>query len=625
MRSTLLVILIALWTQGFGQIFDTTEYKRELSSFIEIGSAKSLNFSRKTEDTTLDFSHSLYGDDVNSPMFVHLGRIVSASKSLEPTLPNTSTFQLGPRLFANYFYHPDSTKYFRSPTARTRLKYSQGTGNLLYLNAQHSQNIASNWSFGLDYIRNKSHNLYFNNFPLFDQERMTNLFSTRAYTHFNTTNHKYEVFANFVNSKNTLRESFSIANSEGFDTLSGRAKTYSGQAFLSDANNVFINRDFSVYQFYRPGDRTIRINDTTLVADTTTTSIASQWFHHLRYSRNINEFTDNDYNEAVFPARLYTLETADSVFHSVLHNSIGQIRKGNRFTSSYWIQHESVKVSQLNAHQSRFQNIQLGGNLSSRTSNSRLFVEGKYNPLGYYSGDYALNVSHRVSFNETGLKTNVNVIKHRPDYNDQFFGSNYYYWNQPLSKTDILEASAVFFTRKTGLQIGGTYRQVTNFVYLDTSGLPRQHTEAINYFKAFLANHFRFGSNWHMEQRLCFQSASNKVMAIPDITYKTRIYKEGFLFKKNMWARIGLDVAYFSSFEGIGYNPVIRQFTLSNQTIGGYPVVDLFLNTRVNSMLLFASVNHLTQGFFNNDSFSAAAYPLVGRAFRFGVDWRLFE
>jgi hypothetical protein len=103
------------------------------------------------------------------------------------------------------------------------------------------------------------------------------------------------------------------------------------------------------------------------------------------------------------------------------------------------------------------------------------------------------------------------------------------------------------------------------------------------------------------------------------------LYKEGFLFKKNMWTRFGVDVSYFSEFQGYGYNPVVRQFTLARGNIGGYPIIDVFLNAQVQTMTLFASLQHAGQGFFINDAFSAENYPLIGRAVRFGVQWRLFD
>jgi len=624
LRSTFFAILIFQSFIGTGQIFDTTHYKRDLSYFITSASTEDLAFDVVREDTILGFTHRLFNESINVHPGLHLGRIASPFKSLVPILPNTNVFVLSNPLFRPYGYQKDSTLYYDSKTARTRLKYSQGSGNLLFLKAEHSQNITKNWSFGIDYTRAKSHNLYFNNLPLFNLERISNMFSTNLYSHFVTKNRRYEIFTNFINNKNTIKETFGLGNRVSFDTLVGRGKLYSAQAQLSDAQNLFINRSFSFQQFFRDGDRTIQVDDTTVVDDTTTANISKHWFHSFEYKRNINRFIDNN-PDTLFEERFISLETLDSIFYSVIQNRIGRVARTNRSVLKYWILHEAITVKQLHAHQSRLQHLQLGASGQLDSKPGILFAELKYAPIGYYSGDYALRAKLTTEKKRSKWQLIANVIKHRPNYNDQFFGSNYYYWHNRLNKTDIIDIQSVLSVTKTAFQIGGTWRQYQNFVYYDTTGLPNQMQSGITYASGFVSNHFHIGRSIHFKHRFTFQYSSNKVMPVPDILYKASLYKEGFLFNKNMWARVGFDLTYFSEFKGYGYNPAIRQFTLSKNTVGGYPLVDFFINTQVNSMLLFVSVQHFTQGYFINDSFSAENYPIIGRALRFGVDWRLFD
>ena len=92
-----------------------------------------------------------------------------------------------------------------------------------------------------------------------------------------------------------------------------------------------------------------------------------------------------------------------------------------------------------------------------------------------------------------------------------------------------------------------------------------------------------------------------------------------------MWARLGVEATYIDQITGYFYNPVVRQFVLSSQSIGGYPVVNVFLNMKVQTMTLFVSGRHLTQGMFRNDNFASALNPIMGRAVTLGVNWRLFD
>lgn len=625
-RAAFFLILVFQSMLGLAQMFDTTVYHRDLSEFITIGDVEDLNLDHKVEDTLMQFTHRLFSwRNPLEPAFINLGRIGSPTRSLEPGIAVSNRFQLTSSLFPGWFNNPDSIRYFRSKTPRTSLQYAQGAGNLLYMAVEHSQNIAPNWSFGIDYKRVKSHNLYFNNLALFNQERMTNLFATSVYTHYHKPDHSYEIFASFTNNKNTLKETYGISNTEVFDLLAGRARTYAGTANFDNASGIFINRDLRIQQFFRQRGRVIQVNDTLSIPDTTTNGINKHWFHDLSYSRNVFKFTDNNPNTDIFPIRLISLLTLDSMFYSSLRNRVGHTSKRNNALFKYWLQHEVINVRQTDFHQSDLQSIQAGIQLAQRLKSVSNQAELRYFPLGYYKGDGFVRLKSSLNFDKSIVSLGLLGSLHRTDYNDQFFGSNYYYWNKSLDQIRTISVTPSLKVAKTDLTIGGEYRVTNNYVYYDTSGLPQQFFGAIHYARAFVSNHFKMGKSFHYVHRLVFQQSSKAIMPVPDLTYKATLYKEGYLFNKNMWARMGFDLQYFSEFDGYGYNPVVRQFTLSKEKIGGYPLVDFFINARVQSMTLSVSFHNFTQGYFINDAFSASGYPIIGRAIRIGIKWRLFD
>ena len=617
------VLLQSVWASA--QLFDTTVYHKDLSTFTTSFGTENLDFTYADEDTTLSFAHRILRNNVADPLRLHTGRIAGPGMWLEPDMPNTDEFQSGRPLFANVFHHVDSIKYYRSRTPRTRLKYSQGTANLLYIGAEHSQNITKDWSFGLDYTRVKSHNLYHNNLPAFDQERMANVFATSVYSHFRSRNRKYEVFGAFVNNRNNQRETYGINNAPLFDLFTGREKSYSGEARLSDAQNLFITRDFNIHQFYRMGARKVQINDSTIGPDTSTDNINAQWFHQLNYRRNINRFSDNTLPNTVYPDTLFESVTLDSIFNDVIQNRIGFIGKTKDVGLKAWMLHEVIRVKQKNGHQSNLQHLQLGAQTTSNLSIAKLKAEGKYSVLGYYSGDFYLSAQIENQSDIGLLRIGLKQVRHRPDYNDQFFTSNYYYWNTPFNKTDITNGTFTYNLPKGQLKVNVDARLITGQVYYDTSGRAQQFNSTLRYGKVSLSNTSNIGKSYYINHRFVVQSSSNAILPVPQFLYKASLYKEGYLFKKNMWTRFGVDFSYFSEFVGYSYNPVVRQFILGDENIGGYPILDIFLNAQVQTMTLFVSVQHVGQGFFINDSFSAEDYPIIGRAFRFGVHWRLFD
>ncbi len=606
-------------------MFDTTEYKKDLSFSMRAQESENLNFTNHFEDTSLRFGHKISQELISQPLTIHTGRLGGPEMLLEPQIPNSFGFTIAANPFKNWFMTMDSIQYYNSSTPRTDLRYAQATGDLLLLRAEHSQNIAKNWNFGVNYQRIKTNNLYYTNLPLFNQERMTNLFSTQFFSHYYSMNRKYEVFASFTDNKSTTRESFGLANSQQFDTLFGRAKTYSGIANFTNATNIHKERTWSATQFFRPGLREIKVNDSTTTYDSTTSSIHKQWFHELSYTRTINQFTDDEPNLDLYPIRFVSLETNDSFYHSIVSNRFGYSAGDSNSFIKYWLLNEIIAVRQHLFHSSNYQHVRLGFEGNKNISSFKFGLKSYYSATGYNRNDYGLFVKANQKNQTRDVSLSISQNRRTPDYNDQFFGSNYYYWNQSLNASTISNASLNYSLNSDKLNIELVGRTISNFVYYGLNGAPSQLSENLQYINANALWKLNFLSSYTWENRAVYQRASSTKMPIPSVTYRTRIYKEGYLFKNNMWARFGVEVSYFSAFSGTTYNPVVRQFTLSDSKVGGYPVVDVFLNTSVRTMDLYVSTNHVTQGNFINDSYSAAFYPLINRTFQFGINWRLFD
>lgn len=624
MKNLLVFLFVLTAFQASAQLFDTTVYHNDMSTFVRASETENLNFQEFQEDSSLHFGHRLNPFTQENPLRLHTGRIASPSTNINPNLPENGSFQYGKNLFSPWFQTADSTKFYNSKTPRTFLQYAQGTGKLLYFVAEHSQKIASNWSFGLNYARVKSHNLYYNNLPKFNEERMTNLFTANLYSHYYTVNRKYEVFVNFINNKNTIKETFGVSNPVLFDLYSGRAKTYSGIANLPDAQNQFKTREIVVQQYFRTGDRKIQVNDSTVVKDTTTQSIKSQWYHKLSVSRQIIQFIDNDINMDLYPVRLLTLETNDSNFYARISNTIGRSFTAGKSLLKYYINHEWLYVDQLSVHRSKLNNVRVGGLWDGMAFKHKNALQADYCVAGFNQSDVHVGYQLESQLDKFNYELALDYTQQRPSYTDQFFVSNYVYWNQRLSQVKTTNIRAELSYLKDKLIVGGQFRPIQSMVYYDTTGMPMQMDQSVNYANVYV----KWKWNWKQffwEQTAQYQTANSDNLPLPDFASRTRIYKEGYLFKKNMFSRFGVDVTYFSAYNAPAYNPIIRQFTLSNSTTGGYPVFDIFFHAKVKTMELFASTHHMTQGYFINDSYSDYTYPLIGRTFQFGVNWRLFD
>jgi len=610
------------------QQYDTAVYSNELSVYVTNSALENMDFTYVLEDTSLDRAHLIHPFRRSSTAWLDLGLIMSPGMSLDLELPSTGNFTQAPQIFSNGLLKSEDVKYYKSGTSRTNLKYSQGAPDLLYIQAQHSQNIFDRWNAGVNYHRIKTQNQFYDNLPGFNEERMTSVFGFQFYSHFVTLNKNYEVLADYTWNKSTVQETYGITDVDFFDTLSGRQKQYASSAFLPDAENLLSNRTIRVLQLFRQGERKIRVNDTTSIIDTTYGQIKAQWFNETTFRSQANRFVDNEYNENIYPIRYVSATTHDSIFERTFANRfgrIGEISSTLRYKAQLLT--EWIHLNQLNAHQGNYTNVQVAGNLQRDMIFGDLVLNAEWAAIGYYQGDWNLEGKFIMANDDTSLVWDASLksIRHRPDYHMQFFGSNYFYWNKAMDKTDIQQAKTTlrFPRQKTGLDL--IYRNISGYAYLGVDGLPIQSTDNISYYAVRVKSVVGLGSIFHSSFDLRLQNSNDDVLRIPDMTAKVSLYLEGHLFKKNMRAQFGVDGYYFSRFKGYQYDPSSRMFKLSNSTTGGYPLIDVFLNMHVQTMKLFVVVEQATQGLFKEDWYTLPGYPMVGTAVRFGAEWRLFN
>ena len=623
-RLFVFMVLCGLGEVANAQLFDTTEYRRDLSTYHTSGEVQDFKFDRHREDTTLNFPHELYTARFEDNPQLNTGRIASPVLTFDQKQRSSLYFTNWNNSFGRWFRYSDSIRYYDGKTPRTKLGYAQGSGGLLFLNAEHSQNIASNWSFGLDYRRVKTHNQYYINMPRFNQERMTNVFATQAYTNYHSKNQNYEVFASFTNNKNTVKETFGVQNAEDFDLLSGRSKAYFGIGGLTGAQNTAIERLWHVKQFYRSGNRQIVVNDSTIVPDTLYTSIRGQWFHDLKYERRINRFSDDDINRAIFPDINYGETTLDSIFWDVVRNEVGYTKRDGNLKTMISATHESVRVKQLDFYNNQYQLLYVNGKANWSDSNWTFTGSTQIALTGFNAGNYLVDISgEKLNENNTWF-AGATVVSVRPDFNNQFFVSNYYNWHQILQNENRLALNAGW-RGENGSHVKLEATDLQNAVYFDTSAVPVQLNENVQFLTLDAYAPISMGKSWKADARFNLRYSSNDKIPMPLYNGGLRIYRQGYLFNNNMWARLGVEATYIDQITGYFYNPVVRQFVLSSQSIGGYPVVNVFLNMKVQTMTLFVSGRHLTQGMFRNDNFASALNPIMGRAFTLGVNWRLFD
>ena len=94
-----------------------------------------------------------------------------------------------------------------------------------------------------------------------------------------------------------------------------------------------------------------------------------------------------------------------------------------------------------------------------------------------------------------------------------------------------------------------------------------------------------------------------------------------------MYIQTGVTFKYFSEYAMNAYNPVLGEFYIQNsEKFGGYPLLDFFINARVQQTRIYLKAEHFNSGFGETDNYFAAPdYPYRDFVIRFGLVWNFFS
>ncbi len=368
-------------------------------------------------------------------------------------------------------------------------------------------------------------------------------------------------------------------------------------------------------------------------------------YHHLRFKTNRYKFFDDAVSD---DSTYYGDMLVDSrglrnfVETRELENTfkLQTFKLGEKDTSGVRRQNDLIEaglihslhfVDQEPADTSTINQLFLTGKIRFNPG-ERLRIQA-YGHLGFLNngGDYRLSGELFLDFKKVGnLKAELvnqlytpSLIQHR------LFISQKAFWENDFDKT--LETSLAGTYELPAFRFSATLRNqlITNFIYYDTLATPKQHGTAINILQVMLRKDFKLGP-FAFNNLFVFQNVSQNVLRLPSYFSKHSLYFEGRVFKKVLETRIGFDLRLSNAYKADAYNPLIGQFHLQDeQDIPFAPLLDAFINFRVNTFRFFVKVENLLTPIRNQYYYQTARQALPfswsNGGLRFGLSWRLVD
>jgi hypothetical protein len=158
--------------------------------------------------------------------------------------------------------------------------------------------------------------------------------------------------------------------------------------------------------------------------------------------------------------------------------------------------------------------------------------------------------------------------------------------------------------------------------------LPQQANKELHILKAELQLKWKY--RWlNLQSHAVYQDGDiDGPLPLPRWVMKHSLFAEGLLFKKNLRGKVGVDLFMSDEYTAPVYVAPIRSWKVQQGpdafTVGNYPWINLYVTGRIKTVTFFLMFQHLNAE-LNGSYFSSPYYPMQPRAFRLGIQWKLYE
>ena len=598
--------------------------------------------------------------------FTHLGNLGSPriSHVFFERKETTQEFFTDPYSFS--YDTPGTVKYTNTKSPFTNLTYYK-LGSSRRAEEQFKAYFAVNvnkrlgFGFDIDYIYGRGQYL----------NQSTAQFNGNLFTYYH--GDKYEMHFNFINNNYKVTENGGISDdryiTHPLEMADGKRvyKSYEIQTNLQDIWNKNTGYHAFLSHRYNLGFYKDESSENDTIVKEVFVPVTS-FIHTVKVDMNTRRYiSQNDkQNREYFQNNYLGNDSTDMTKYMSVKNTVGiSLREGfNKWakaglTAFVSFEHRRFSMTDsINGTPGQFMRdykentLSVGGQLiKSQGKTIHYDVLGEIAVLGEDIGQFNIEGKGDLNFrlfNDTvRLDANAYIKNIKPTFYYRHFHSKHYWWDNDLSMITRtkLEGKLSIDRWRTQLQAG--VENITNYTYLDNTSVGytssndtgtktykndvavRQNAGNIQVFSAKLRQDFKLGI-LHLDNEVVYQKSSNStILPLPDLVLYHNLYIRAGLAKKVLTVELGADVRYFTQYYAPDYAPAIGQFYLQNPEtrykLGGYPLVNGYLNIHLKRTRIFVMMYNLVQGTGERSYIFAPHYPLNPRAFKFGISWNFFD
>jgi len=516
----------------------------------------------------------------------------------------------GFEIYDPYYFGPDSMRYYDTKSPYTHMNAFFGGGNRNMLDLVFARNVNSRWNIGFNFKTIRARK------TLNPNARDDNMAEQNAYalhTNYKSENGKYFLLGSFSRMRHLVNEQGGIISPD-IDSTSLLFAYEDAKVWLRESQAIDLRQDYHLYheyelvkgwQIYHIFDR--RKQDVSFFSDLTTSD--SAFFNEFNPSRilredttyNRNQFTDWR-NEFGFKGDLGPL----------YYNAFVKFRSGRIISPNY-------------TEQGSFSEFFIGGALRGEISEKWRFEA---------EGEYALPEAFRIkgTFVSPYLEATYTKALYKPTAMQQFYVGNHHRWDNDFDNIGVDQVQAVLkgdfksLTLLTNLKLNS----FNNYVFFNDEQEATQATVEAYMVIPGLKFSVNLNKKLYLEAEgyyTLITGDGKDNFRIPEILVNSRLFYESSMFDENIFVQIGLEGRYRSDNLADFYNPAFQQFHIQNVfNVFAYPVVDFFLNARINRTRVLLRMNHINMNMMSQPGYFVTPYFTgLQRTLDIGISWPLFD
>jgi hypothetical protein len=574
---------------------------------------------RKYEvDTLLNNFHYYEPNAKSGWRYQDLGNIGSAAIPIFPQMPHVIGTTSGFHAYDIYFKSPENNRYFDTKSPYTNMSAFFGGGNRNMLDIVFARNVNSNWNLGFNYHTIRARK------TLNPNARDDHFADQNAYSfhsNFKSKNEKYFALFAFSRMRHLVREQGGIIPLS-VDSTSLPFAYEDAKVWLRNSRAIELRQDYRLYHQFSllKGLQVYHILDKKKQSIQFTSNLSNRDGEFFKF------YDQQNYTEAPFPPFFNPSSTNNLNHFSAWTNEAGLKGDLGVFYFNAFTKFRNGRLTGLNYEKNfSFNELYVGGNL-----------RGDLNEKWSFEGDleYLLPGAFKIQSQFISPFLEASYIKslYKPTAMQQLYVGNHHIWENDFSNIGADEIKGILKAdfKKIKFRPGLTLSRINNFVYFNSSQQAEQADGQIYLLMPSLNTSFNLGKKFFWENEIIYNLKSGdaaEVFRIPELFINSRIYFESPMFDENLFIQIGLNGRYRSDYFANAYSPAIQQYYLQNQfNVYAYPVVDFYLNARINRTRILLRYNHLNANRMSRPGYYVTPdYTGLKGVLDIGISWPLFD